>query len=126
MDGFKARRQELEDIVGHVSKHREKSSKNSKKDKKKKKSKKSQRHSVNFSDDDDESDDYLSKIDKMSKDADTEIEYSSDDRDPYINRPIATASGSNMEVDHSDTICTTSKSVAQSDIVKPQSQSSGW
>lgn len=40
MDGFKARRQELEDIVCHVSKHKEKFSKKPKKNKKKKKLKK--------------------------------------------------------------------------------------
>ena len=119
VDGFKARRKELEDIVDHVTKHRETSSKKSKKNRHKKKSKKSKHRSVIDSDvDSDEIDDFL---DKANKD-DAEIEYSSDDRDSIRNRLIATSSGSKMDVDHPINTTTSSKTVIQSVPDKPQSQ----
>ncbi|CAB4436734.1 unnamed protein product [Rhizophagus irregularis] len=69
-------------------------------------------------DDSDEIDDFL---DKANED-DAAITYSSDDRDSYINRPIATTSGTQMDVDHSMNTTTPSNTVVQSVPDKPQSQ----
>ncbi|CAB4436722.1 unnamed protein product [Rhizophagus irregularis] len=119
MDGFLARKKELEVFVDHVTKHKEKTSKKSKKNRQKNKSKKSKhRSSIDSDVDSDEIDDFL---DKANED-DAAITYSSDDRDSYINRPIATTSGTQMDVDHSMNTTTPSNTVVQSVPDKPQSQ----
>ncbi|UZO01374.1 uncharacterized protein OCT59_012475 [Rhizophagus irregularis] len=120
VDGFQARRKELETIVDHVTKYRETSSKKSKKiDKKKKKSNKSKHRSIINSDvDSDELDDFLDKANEEF----AHLNFSSDDRDSNINRPIATASGSKMDVDHPINTNESSNTVLQSVPNKPQSQ----
>ncbi|GBC23774.1 hypothetical protein GLOIN_2v1662849 [Rhizophagus irregularis DAOM 181602=DAOM 197198] len=120
VDGFQARRKELETFVDHVTKYKETSSKKSKKiDKKKKKSNKSKHRSIINSDvDSDELDDFLDKANEEF----AHLNFSSDDRDSNINRPIATASGSKMDVDHPINTNESSNTVLQSVPNKPQSQ----
>jgi len=127
VDGYRTRKKEYEDIVGHVAKLREEFSKKSKKDKKKKKSKKSKHRSVIDSDiDSDEIDNFL---DKANEDY-AEMGYSSDDRDSIRNRPIAAASGSKMDVDDSintsalhNTVIQSVPDKSQPQITQPQEKS---